>query len=420
MPKRGLGQRVEELSVVAEVASAMLSPLELQQVLNIAVEKVSRALGAAFGSIALLSRDRRTLEIKAVYNLAADYAERINRTAPIPADRSSVAGRAVETRRPHAVSDVRTDPLFGPWRRLAQQEGYRSLICAPLIVGAEAVGTLNQYMAKPHHFSAHEERLLMVVSQQVCLAIERAHLYEELKRQSERARTASERKSRFCADMSHELRAPLTAIVGFAELLLQQSGPLDEVQERQLRMILSSAQHVSLLLNDAMDLTKIEAGKTECAIERVDAAEVAQEALHMMTPLAEAKGLTLEWEGPSTPLPLRCDRQKCKQILVNLITNAIKFTARGGIRISGRRDPSNPKAGLISVTDTGFGIRAEDIPLLFQDFQQLGTPAGESNRGSGLGLSISRRLARLMGGAIEVESRHREGSTFTLKLEAEA
>ncbi|MBI3666696.1 MAG: GAF domain-containing sensor histidine kinase [Acidobacteria bacterium] len=404
--------------MVAEVASAMLLPLELQQVLNIAVEKVSTNLGAAFGSIALLSPDRRTLQIKAVYNLAPDYAERINRTAPIPADNSSIAGRAVEARRPCAVSDVMTDPIFTPWREVAGQEGYRSLICAPLIVGADAVGTLNQYLAEPHHFSSHEVRLLTVVSQQVCLAIERAHLYEELKRQTELARSASERKSRFCADMSNELRTPLTAIIGFAELLLEHSGPLDDVQARQVRMILSSAQHLSLLLNDALDLSRIEAGKMECAVERVDAGQVVLEAMRMMTPLAEAKGLQLEWEGPEKPLVLRCDRQKCKQILVNLISNAVKFTARGGIRVRGGRNPADPKMGLISVADTGIGIRPEDLPRLFQEFQQLETPLGENDRGSGLGLSLSRRMARLMGGDIEVESRYRQGSTFTLKLEA--
>ncbi len=419
MAERGLRKRFEELSVVAEVATAMLSPLDLQQVLDIAVRQASRSLEAKFGSITLLSADRSVLEFKAVYNLAADYVERIGRTAAIRADSSTPAGRAVETREPYAVADVLIDPLFAPWKHVAEQEGYRSIICVPLIVGAEAVGTLNLYMPQPRTFSAREIRLLAVVSQQVCLAIERAHLYEQLKRQHDVVRTASERKSRFLASLSHELRSPMTAILGFAEVLSKQiPGPLNAAQQRQLRLLSSSAQHLLLLINDVLDVAKIEAGRMDFRIEAVDAARVVGETLDMMAPLAEAKGLTLEWQAPQEPLRLRCDRQKCKQILVNLVSNAIKFTTRGSVTVYGHRDTLRPQRAQIRVADTGVGLRTEDLPLLFQDFQQVGAAGAGVLRGAGLGLSLSRELARRMGGDIEVESAYGRGSTFTLNLEA--
>jgi signal transduction histidine kinase len=137
----------------------------------------------------------------------------------------------------------------------------------------------------------------------------------------------------------------------------------------------------------------------------------------MLSPLAEAKGLSLTWEAQG-PLSLYCDRRKCKQILVNLVCNGIKFTTRGGVQIYARRDPTEPRIGRLSVSDTGTGIRPEDVPRLFQEFEQLETPVEGAPAGSGLGLSLSRKLARLMGGDIEVQSEYGQGSTFTLRLGA--
>jgi signal transduction histidine kinase len=416
MAARDLRQRFEELTVVADIASAMLSPLELHQVLEVALEKASRAIGAPFGSIALLTPQKDKLEFAAVYGLSADYGEKFRQIGLPPADDTSPSGRAVSTGKPYWVRDINRHPLCAGWKHITLGEGVRALICVPLIVGGEPAGTLNQYMAEPHHFRAHEVRLLEVVAQQVSLAIERARLYDRLKQQHEAASSASERKSRFLASMSHELRSPLTAIVGFADLLGQQiPGSLNAAQLRQVRMISASVQHIMSVVNDALDVARIEAGKIECLIEPVDAAEVMGEVRDMMEPLARAKHLALQVARPPEPLIVRCDRQRSKQILVNLVSNAIKFTARGHIRMSGGYDQAVPHHARILVADTGIGMRPEQMPLLFQEFQQLPTPY--QNLGTGLGLAISRKLARLMGGDIEVESAYGQGSTFTLMLE---
>ncbi len=409
MAARSLRRRLEELTVVADIASAMLSPLELSQVLHTALEKASRAIGAPFGSITLLTPGKDRLEFAAVYGLSPDYGEKFRQLGLLPAGESSPSGRAVSTGKPYWVKDISRHPLCASWKHISLAEGVRSLICVPLVVAGEPAGTLNQYMAEPHRFSAGEIRLLMVVAQQVSLAIERARLHEAVV-------AASGRKSRFLAGMYHELRSPMTAIVGFGELLGQQvTGPLNAEQQRQVRMILASARHVMAVANDALDVARIEAGKLEFLIEPVDAAEVIGEVTEMMEPLASAKRLNLEVDRPGEPLLVRCDRQRSKQILVNLVSNAIKFTARGRIQVTGARDAAEPHRAHIAVSDTGIGLRPDQLPLLFQEFQQLPTPY--QHLGTGLGLAISRKLARLMGGDIQVESDFGHGSTFTLTLE---
>jgi signal transduction histidine kinase len=407
MAARNLRQRIEELTVVADIASAMLSPLELSQV----------------GSITLLSADKTRLEFAAVYGLSADYGARFSEIGLLPADASSPSGRAVSTGKPYWVADITRHPLCASWKHISLGEGVRALICVPLVVGGEPAGTLNQYLAEPHRFRPHEVRLLQVVAQQVSLAIERARLYDRLKQQHAAALAASDHKSRFLATMSHELRSPMTAIVGFADLLQQQiPGSLNGEQMREVRMISASAQHIVAVLNDALDVARIEAGQLECLIEPVDATAVISEVTEMMAPLARAKRLDLaivrephEPREPAEPLMVRCDRRRSKQILVNLVSNAIKFTAQGHIQVSGYRDRATPHGARIAVSDTGIGLRPEQVLLLFQEFQQMPTPYQEL--GTGLGLAISRKLARLMGGDIEVASDYGHGSTFTLKLE---
>ncbi|HTT64110.1 MAG TPA: GAF domain-containing sensor histidine kinase [Bryobacteraceae bacterium] len=416
MAARNLRQRIEELTVVADIASAMLSPLELNQVLHVALEKASRAIGAPFGSITLLADDRTRLEFAAVYGLSPDYGKRFRELGLLPADASSPSGRAVSTGKPYWVADITRHPLCASWKHISLGEGVRALICIPLVVGGEPAGTLNQYLAEPHRFRAHEVRLLEVVAQQVSLAIERARLYDRLKQQHAAALAASEHKSRFLATMSHELRSPMTAIVGFADLMREQiPGPLNAEQRRQVRMISASAQHIMSVLNDALDVARIEAGQFECLIEPVNAAEVICEVTDMMAPLASAKHLALDTSEPREPLMVRCDRQRSKQILVNLVSNAIKFTPQGHIQVSGSRDTAVPRHARIAVSDTGIGLKPDQVPLLFQEFKQL--PGPYQHLGTGLGLAISRKLARLMGGDIEVESDPGRGSTFTLTLE---
>ncbi len=235
---------------------------------------------------------------------------------------------------------------------------------------------------------------------------------EELEANNLELARALSTKDRFLATMSHELRTPLNAIIGFTgTLLMKLPGPLNRDQENQLKTVQSGARHLLTLINDLLDLAKIDAGKVELRLEPVACASVLDEVAATLRPIAEAKGLRFELEGSDAVV--QGDRRALSQIVLNLAGNAMKFTERGAVRLSAvQRDG----AVEISVADTGVGIRPEDQASLFEAFTRLGDPATRHQEGTGLGLHLSQKLAALLGGRIIVQSEHGRGSTFTLRL----
>jgi len=217
--------------------------------------------------------------------------------------------------------------------------------------------------------------------------------------------------------MSHELRTPLNAIIGFTgTLLMKLPGPLSEEQSKQLRTIQSSANHLLSLINDLLDLAKIESGKVALTIEPVIFQNVVEEVRATLRPLAEKKGLELNVTVPQQELVVKTDRRALSQILLNLANNAIKFTEQGEVRIVLNRHQHEGKSWTqLSVHDTGIGIRPEDQPKLFQSFSQVERNS-RHQRGTGLGLQLSQKLAELLGGQISFKSEYGKGSTFTLSL----
>ncbi len=228
------------------------------------------------------------------------------------------------------------------------------------------------------------------------------------------AQEADRLKSVFLATMSHELRTPLNSIIGFSGILSQGlAGPLNDEQNKQLGMVRQSAQHLLSLINDILDLSKIEAGQMKVNRAPCDLRAVIESVLQLAQPLAAKKGLALEAEiGADIPTILS-DAQRLKQILLNLVNNAVKFTSRGVVRVECRCRQHTVE---ISVRDTGIGIAAEELPHLFRPFHQIESGANRKHEGSGLGLSISHQLASLLGGKINVQSQPGEGSLFTLVL----
>jgi PAS domain S-box-containing protein len=232
----------------------------------------------------------------------------------------------------------------------------------------------------------------------------------------ERAEAADHIKSAFLATMSHELRTPLNSIVGFTGILLQGlAGPLNPEQNKQLDMVRSSARHLLALVNDVLDISKIEAGQLDVERAPFDIREAIDKAASLIGPQAAAKGLDLRLEIAPDPGMVIGDARRFGQILINLLGNAVKFTDRGGITLSA----SVGEAVRVRISDTGIGIRAEDIPLLFQPFRQMESGLARTHEGTGLGLAICRRLAELMGGGIAVESEWGKGTTFTVTLPLE-
>lgn len=247
---------------------------------------------------------------------------------------------------------------------------------------------------------------------------ERKRFEQALQEKNIELENASLAKDRFLAGMSHELRTPLNAIIGFTgTLLMKLPGPLNADQEKQLRTIQTGSRHLLSLINDLLDLAKIESGKVELKMETINCRSVIEDVSTTLRTLAEAKKLKFEVLVPDHDLVIRTDRRSLTQILINLTNNAIKFTDRGSVRIElhGRRDNGNNLAE-ITVVDTGIGIRPEDQSKLFQAFMQADSSSTRTYEGTGLGLHVSQKLASMIGGRVSFESKYGNGSRSTISI----
>jgi protein-histidine pros-kinase len=243
---------------------------------------------------------------------------------------------------------------------------------------------------------------------------ERKRFEETLQVKNIELENANLAKDRFLASMSHELRTPLNAIIGFTgTLLMKLPGPLTNDQEKQLQTIRTSAKHLLSLINDLLDLAKIESGKVELSFESVVCQSIIEEVTNTLRPLAHAKGLEFKVDIPQEEIIIRTDRRALGQIIINLANNAIKFTEQGEVCLTVIRARGEIK---ISISDTGIGILPEDQEKLFQAFQRLDAPAARHEEGTGLGLYLSQKLAELLGAKITLQSQYNEGSTFTLVI----
>lgn len=354
---------------------------------------------------------------------------------------SQDGGPSVEAvRRQQAVVtvDTATDPLWQSSRATAREHGIRACWAMPIFDSARRViGTFALYSPDPGAPQRRHQQAIDIAVQTAAIAIESAHAAEALRNSkvlleqkvAERTRdlkAANERllevdrlKSQFLANMSHELRTPLNAILGFAgTLLMKLPGPLNDEQQSQLGIIRNSAQHLLSLINDLLDLAKIESGKMSLRVEVVDCVALVNEVASTLQPLADRKRLQLVVDVPQTPVPATTDERALKQIVINLANNAIKFTDRGRVLLGVRVVMRDQSPWIeISVTDTGIGIREEDRERLFIAFSQMD---GTVREGTGLGLHLSQKFAELIGGRIELHSEFGRGSRFSLIIPGDA
>jgi signal transduction histidine kinase len=296
--------------------------------------------------------------------------------------------------------------------------GFHALLALPLLREERVIGALVVRRRAAGAFGVDTLGLLQTFASHSALAIQNAQLFQELERRSQQLEVASLHKSRFLANMSHELRTPLNAILGYTELI--NDGIYGEVSER-IREVLErvdrSGRHLLGLINDVLDLSKIEAGELVLSVGDVPVREVVQTVCSALEPLAAEKRLRLVADVAADLPPLRGDERRITQVLLNLVGNAVKFTEAGEVKLSARAADG---VLLLSVSDTGPGIAERDRQRIFEEFQQADTGGRQNTPGTGLGLAIARRIVELHGGRIWVESRPGSGSTFTCSLPARA
>ncbi|MFN3929516.1 MAG: ATP-binding protein, partial [Thermoflexus sp.] len=323
----------------------------------------------------------------------------------------SMIGQACARRQPVIAQDVSeaearyVNPLL---------PATRAEMALPLIVGDRVLGALTIQADRLYAFTPEDLTVLSIVADNLAVALQNAMLYEEQKRTAERLRELDRLKTQFIANMSHELRTPLNSIIGFSRVILKGiDGPLTEAQRQDLTAIYNAGQHLLGLINDILDLSKIEAGRMELHFAEVDMREIIRGVMSTAVGLTRDKPIELRQEVPEDLPPVWADAQRARQILLNLVSNAAKFTDQGFIAIRAWADESFVT---ISVQDTGIGIPKEKQEEIFQEFTQVESGTTRRYGGTGLGLAIARRLVELMGGRIWVESEVGKGSTFFFTL----
>jgi signal transduction histidine kinase/DNA-binding response OmpR family regulator len=406
-----LASKVDEMEALAEVGEAISSTLDPDEVLATIVEHAVELSSADGGSLMEYDEESRLFRVRTTYGTSDDVRERL-KTVRIHVDESFV-GRAATSGLPVQVADL-SDIELDPHLRLLYDGGWRSLVVIPLVRPDRIVGALVVRRLTPGAFSDETCDLLTAFASQSAIALTNARLYQQLELQSRELATTSQHKSDFLASMSHELRTPLNAVIGFSEVLLERMfGELNERQADYVQDILDAGRHLLALLNDVLDLSKVEAGRMDLDVTTFPAGDAIHSVLALVRERAVQLGVELHFDEADVPTHITADELRLKQVLLNLIGNAVKFTPEGG-SVTVRAWTGGPEV-IITVTDTGIGIAESDRLRIFDSFQQ-GTRSASSSEGTGLGLTLTRRIVELHGGRMWLESEVGLGSTFGLAL----
>lgn len=447
--QEAMEHRYEDFYQNFRALTEILQPsVDMPNLLKSIVEVFSRTTEARYGTVLLYEADSRRLKIRATSGFPSDYAREVNENHPISLDDTPDAPAAIAFRdkRIALTTDTETDPGFDHWRQVARVFGYRSLACVPIGGNGLPEGVMCLYWPQPREFEEFELEFLNIAGYQFasCLANARS-IEQEVKRKTEELnrahRQAQEKSARleeanltltqtiselrrleheradFLNVVSHDLRIPLTAILGYLELLDDETaGPLTPVQHSFIDKAVDSVQRMTRLLEDLLDFARMESGHFRLARETLDYPDLVMNVSEGMRSLAEQKALHMIVDAPGDPVKVWADPDRVAQVLGNLISNAIKYTPEGEIRVT-----VCPKAPWVvtEVKDTGLGIPPEAMPRLFNRFFRVRSPETQAIPGVGLGLAITKALVEAMGGQIGVQSTVGEGSTFWFTLPME-
>ena len=408
-----LSRSVEQLTALGDVGRAVSSTLDLETVLTTIVSRAVELSGLDGGVV--FEYDQGAQEF--VHRVATEAGEALAeaRRATRVRKGEGVVGQTALTLEPAQVADIAVPGAYeSRLRENLIESGIRAVLAVPMVREGELIGCLVVSRNRPGDFTADTIELLRTFATQSALAIQNARLFREIELKSRELEAASRHKSEFLANMSHELRTPLNAIIGFSEVLSERMfGELNEKQDEYLKDIHASGQHLLSLINDILDLSKIEAGRMELELTDFDFPTTLDNTLTLIRERAGRRGITLHLSVDERLGQMRADERKIRQVVLNLLSNAIKFTPEGG-RIEVAAVPRDEFVE-VSVSDTGIGIASEDQEAVFEEFRQVGT-AAKKVEGTGLGLALSRKFIELHGGRIWVKSELGQGSTFTFSL----
>jgi len=408
-----LSRSVSELKALGEVGQAVSSTLDLETVLQTIVSRATQLAEMDGGSIWEYDDAREEFHLHATHRVPKELMEVLKAT-PIRKGEGAL-GQLAMTAEPVQILDVADERMYkGRLRNALIRSGFRSVVAVPLLREDRLLGALAVNRRSPGDFEPQVIELLKTFATQSALAIQNARLFREIEDKGRELQIASQHKSEFLANMSHELRTPLNAIIGFSEVLAEKMfGEINDKQAEYLSDILESGRHLLSLINDILDLSKIEAGRMELEPTDFDLLNAIENTLILVRERAQRRAIALERTFDDRLGVIRADERKVKQVLLNLLSNALKFTSEGG-RIAVTAALSDG-AVEISVADTGVGIAPADQQAVFEEFRQVGT-ASKKAEGTGLGLAISRKFIELHGGKIWVKSELGAGSTFCFTL----
>jgi signal transduction histidine kinase len=412
---RELVESVEELKALGEVGQAVSSSLDLETVLETIVARAVELAGTDCGVIYEFDEMAQEFNLRASYRMEAEAVE-VLKAARIRLGEGAT-GQAASTRAPVQILDTFEEQqrAVSRVRPVLNRLGYRSLLTVPILREQEIMGGLTVWRREVGEFEPEVVKLLQTFATQSALAIHNARLFREIQAKGRELEAANRHKSEFLANVSHELRTPLNAIIGFSEVLQERLfGELNDKQAEYTDDILSSGRHLLSLINDILDLSKIEAGRMELEVTTFHLPDAIENALLLVRERASRHGIKLDRAIDDRLGDFTGDERKVKQILVNLLTNAVKFTPEGGqIKVQGSLGDG---AVIVSVTDTGIGIAKEDQEAIFEEFRQASGNYAQKREGTGLGLTLTRKFVEMHGGKIWVESEVGKGSKFTFTL----
>jgi len=410
---RELASSVEELRVLGEVSQAVNSTLDLETVLATIVAKAVQLSSTEAGVIYVFDELDQTFRVRATYGLSEELIAAVQAQYVAISD---AIRQATWNRQPQEIADIGDEPP-SPVREIAMRGGFRARLMVPLVTRDRVIGALVIRRKQPGNFPKDTVQLLQTFAAQSVLAIQNARLFREIEDKSRQLQLASENKSQFVSSISHELRTPLNAIIGLTEMMVTNAARFGtEKAQEPLQRVNRAGTHLLGLINQVLDLSKIEAGKLELNPQTVQLAPLIDEVIGTARQLAEQNKNRLVVEAQENIGTLTVDPMRLRQILLNLLSNACKFTNEGEVKLLARRVVDGRDWIELAVADSGIGMTVQQQAKLFEEFGQADATTAQKFGGTGLGLAITRKLARMMSGDITVASEPGKGSVFTVRL----